>query len=594
MVNKMRASRSGLARRKRYDIGGTISNGRPISSRDISTSSVNGVGNAAISTVLGAATGVLGAAGIGAALGTTLGPLGTITGAGLGAVVGLAKGLFGNKARKQAKAAAQEQERLRQQSIMQDKFNSDIINLRQATSPSTDNGEQYYLANGGLIPNSSNTQVAYGATHNQQNDLLGGTGVPIGNAEVEGGGDYNGRMYPGEVIKNDVMGDMVFSDKLKVGDSNKTFADVAKKLYDKKGKLESRAAMLQDTINQSINDYDSLPLNKLESGTAQRNIEKDAYRLNEVTGRIAELDQLGDSLFQYQEENAEAQGLRNSEEGMFKHGGRIMMANGGRRKMPFGGLSKGLKLSHPEGWGTLAPITPPTGLDQGSTRPIYSPKGFSTSNSNGFLSNTGLISFGLNALNTLSTANAINQEANLPVAQRNRLIAPRYSTEYNISGQLSDIDGQVRSAQTYIDSNVSNAQVRRNAYARLGIESSRLKGSIRGERNRYQNDRYDMNVNAQYQNQAANNEIDYQNASAGIGRQQDIIRARAANNRQFYQSTANLVRDLNDANLERYGINMTNLTLASDADRQRLQSAIDNTYNNRGNSIVRRIFNRRR
>ena len=67
------------------------------------------------------------------------------------------------------------------------------------------------MAKGGLIPNSSNSDVAYGATHEQFNQLTGTTGIPLGNYEVEGGGDNNGNLQAGEVITYDNLGAKIFN-----------------------------------------------------------------------------------------------------------------------------------------------------------------------------------------------------------------------------------------------------------------------------------------------------------------------------------------------------------------------------------------------
>lgn len=229
----------GAARRRSRALGGTATYGNEYTYKDISNEEIGGGDNLRNNT--------LGGLGSGAAIGTMILPgIGTAIGGVLGAIGGLVGGLFGNRKRKEELAKAKETERQQTIAAMNDKIEADYTNLQNRSLNDYSEGTGYYakyggrfpiryrMARGGLIPNSSNSDVAYGATHEQFNQLTGTTGIPLGNYEVEGGGDNNGNLKAGEVITYDNLGANVFSDTLKLPNSKKTYADVAKKLTDQR------------------------------------------------------------------------------------------------------------------------------------------------------------------------------------------------------------------------------------------------------------------------------------------------------------------------------------------------------------------------
>ena len=295
---------------------------------------------------IGAAVGGTAALATGAAAGSWLGPIG----AGIGALIGGIIGLFtGHKKKRQEERRRQEllaeqAEMERQQTLgnMQDKVENDVATIRQSNLGNYSEGTGFYAKLGGMIgrrklntggqvvPNSSNSVVAYGQTHEQYNPATGETGIIYGDSEIEGGGAKNGRMYAGEVVRETPEGGQVFSDTIKVPGTNRTFADYAKKLTDMKGRKEAQVIQLADGVILSLSALDKSKTNKLQTGTNVRNIEKLVYRMNKARGESEAIDAKTEDLFEAQELYATALGLRNDAPVM-RCGGMV------RKKRPFGG-----------------------------------------------------------------------------------------------------------------------------------------------------------------------------------------------------------------------------------------------------------------
>ena len=192
----------------------------------------------------------------------------------------------------------------RQQTLgnMQDKVENDVATIRQSNLGNYSEGTGFYAKLGGMVgrrklntggqvvPNSSNSVVAYGQTHEQYNPATGETGIIYGDSEIEGGGAKNGRMYAGEVVRETPEGGQVFSDTIKVPGTNHTFADYAKKLTDMKGEKEHQVIQLADGITLSLSALDKSKTNKLQTGTNVRNIEKLVYRMNKARGESEAID----------------------------------------------------------------------------------------------------------------------------------------------------------------------------------------------------------------------------------------------------------------------------------------------------------------
>lgn len=524
----------GTPRRKFYWGGtsindpGSVQWGTRVQASDIDESkySADGegiVGGSALSGAgtglgIGAAVGGTAAIATGAAAGSWLGPIG----AGIGALIGGIIGLFtGRKKKRQEERRRQEllaeqAEMERQQTLgnMQDKVENDVATIRQSNLGNYSEGTGFYAKLGGMIgrrklniggqvvPNSSNSVVAYGQTHEQYNPATGETGIIYGDSEIEGGGAKNGRMYAGEVVRETPEGGQVFSDTIKVPGTNRTFADYAKKLTDMKGKKEAQVIQLADGITLSLSALDKSKTNKLQTGTNVRNIEKLVYRMNKARGESEAIDAKTEDLFEAQELYATALGLRNDAPVM-RCGGMV------RKKRPFGGYASPYSLtgvSAPK-LTTLPPIQTTASAGSGSAFKF----GF---NEFGLGMNLAGSLFGIvgNALNTRANRKAIEFESTLHVPKGNKVDAVQYSTDYDISEELQELGTQERRAARYITDNTSNVQTARNSVANLAINAQLARNKLYGAKKDYQRQRYDLNRQERINARNANNQIMYQDA----------------------------------------------------------------------------------
>lgn len=524
----------GIPRRKFYWGGtsindpGSVQWGTRVQASDIDESkySADGegiVGGSALSGAgtglgIGAAVGGTAALATGAAAGSWLGPIG----AGIGALIGGIVGLFtGRKKKRQEERRRQEllaeqAEMERQQTLgnMQDKVENDVATIRQSNLGNYSEGTGFYAKLGGMIgrrklntggqvvPNSSNSVVAYGQTHEQYNPATGETGIIYGDSEIEGGGAKNGRMYAGEVVRETPEGGQVFSDTIKVPGTNRTFADYAKKLTDMKGKKEAQVIQLADGVTLSLSALDKSKTNKLQTGTNVRNIEKLVYRMNKARGESEAIDAKTEDLFEAQELYATALGLRNDAPVM-RCGGMV------RKKRPFGGYTSPYSLtgvSAPE-LTTLPPIQTTASAGGGSAFKF----GF---NEFGLGMNLASSLFGIvgNALNTRANRKAIEFESTLHVPKGNKVDAVQYSTDYDISEELQELGTQERRAARYITDNTSNVQTARNSVANLAINAQLARNKLYGAKKDYQRQRYDLNRQERVNARNANNQIMYQDA----------------------------------------------------------------------------------
>lgn len=516
----------GIPRRKFYWGGtsindpGSVQWGTRVQASDIEESkySADGegiVGGSALSGAgtglgIGAAVGGTAALATGAAAGSWLGPIG----AGIGALIGGIVGLFtGRKKKRQEERRRQEllaeqAEMERQQTLgnMQDKVENDVATIRQSNLGNYSEGTGFYAKLGGMIgrrklniggqviPNSSNSVVAYGQTHEQYNPATGETGIIYGDSEIEGGGAKNGRMYAGEVVRETPEGGQVFSDTIKVPGTNRTFADYAKKLTDMKGKKEAQVIQLADGITSSLSALDKSKTNKLQTGTNVRNIEKLVYRMNKARGESEAIDAKTEDLFKAQELYATALGLRNDVPVM-RCGGMV------RKKRPFGGADGGSAFKF----------------------------GF---NEFGLGMNLASSLFGIvgNALNTRANRKAIEFESTLHVPKGNKVDAVQYSTDYDISEELQELGTQERRAARYITDNTSNIQTARNSVANLAINAQLARNKLYGAKKDYQRQRYDLNRQERVNARNANSQIMYQDAineyNKAVGLNQQLMAVR--------------------------------------------------------------------
>ena len=562
----------GTPRRKFYWGGtsindpGSVQWGTRVQASDIDESkySADGegiVGGSALSGAgtglgIGAAVGGTAALATGAAAGSWLGPIG----AGIGALIGGIVGLFtGRKKKRQEERRRQEllaeqAEMERQQTLgnMQDKVENDVATIRQSNLGNYSEGTGFYAKLGGMIgrrklnaggqvvPNSSNSVVAYGQTHEQYNPATGETGIIYGDSEIEGGGAKNGRMYAGEVVRETSEGGQVFSDTIKVPGTNRTFADYAKKLTDMKGKKEAQVIQLADGVTLSLSALNKSKTNKLQTGTNVRNIEKLVYRMNKARGESEAIDAKTEDLFEAQELYATALGLRNDAPVM-RCGGMI------RKKRPFGGYASPYSLtgvSAPK-LTTLPPIQTTASAGGGSAFKF----GF---NEFGLGMNLASSLFGIvgNALNTRANRKAIEFESTLHVPKGNKVDAVQYSTDYDISEELQELGTQERRAARYITDNTSNVQTARNSVANLAINAQLARNKLYGAKKDYQRQRYDLNRQERVNARNANSQIMYQDAineyNKAVGLNQQLMAVRTQGLQGMLQGVEGLAGAVNN------------------------------------------------
>ena len=562
----------GTPRRKFYWGGtsindpGSVQWGTRVQASDIDESkySADGegiVGGSALSGAgtglgIGAAVGGTAALATGAAAGSWLGPIG----AGIGALIGGIVGLFtGRKKKRQEERRRQEllaeqAEMERQQTLgnMQDKVENDVATIRQSNLGNYSEGTGFYAKLGGMIgrrklntggqvvPNSFNSVVAYGQTHEQYNPATGETGIIYGDSEIEGGGAKNGRMYAGEVVRETPEGGQVFSDTIKVPGTNRTFADYAKKLTDMKGKKEAQVIQLADGVTLSLSTLDKSKTNKLQTGTNVRNIEKLVYRMNKARGESEAIDAKTEDLFEAQELYATALGLRNDAPVM-RCGGMV------RKKRPFGGYTSPYSLtgvSAPK-LTTLPPIQTTASAGGGSPFKF----GF---NEFGLGMNLASSLFGIvgNALNTRANRKAIEFESTLHVPKGNKVDAVQYSTDYDISEELQELGTQERRAARYITDNTSNVQTARNSVANLAINAQLARNKLYGAKKDYQRQRYDLNRQERVNARNANSQIMYQDAineyNKAVGLNQQLMAVRTQGLQGMLQGVEGLAGAVNN------------------------------------------------
>jgi hypothetical protein len=562
----------GTPRRKFYWGGtsindpGSIQWGTRVQASDIDESkySADGegiVGGSALSGAgtglgIGAAVGGTAALAIGAAAGSWLGPIG----AGIGALIGGIVGLFtGRKKKRQEERRRQEllaeqAEMERQQTLgnMQDKVENDVATIRQSNLGNYSEGTGFYAKLGGMVgrrklntggqvvPNSSNSVVAYGQTHEQYNPATGETGIIYGDSEIEGGGAKNGRMYAGEVVRETSKGGQVFSDTIKVPGTNRTFADYAKKLTDMKGEKEAQVIQIADGITLSLSALDKSKTNKLQTGTNIRNIEKLVYKMNKARGESEAIDAKTADLFEAQELYATALGLRDDAP-IMRCGGMI------RKKRPFGGYASPYSLtgvSAPK-LTTLPPIQTTASAGGGSAFKF----GF---NEFGLGMNLASSLFGIvgNALNTRANRKAIEFESTLHVPKGNKVDAVQYSTDYDISEELQELGTQERRAARYITDNTSNVQTARNSVANLAINAQLARNKLYGAKKDYQRQRYDLNRQERVNARNVNSQIMYQDAineyNKAVGLNQQLMAVRTQGLQGMLQGVEGLAGAVNN------------------------------------------------
>jgi len=456
---------------------------------------------------IGAGIGTMTGAAAGTALGAWGGPIGMAAGALLGTLIGI---FTGRKKRNEEEAnrrelLAEQQEDNRQNTIsnMENRYENDVAKIRTATQPTTFSGQSFYSKYGGMIkprmkynnggtilPNSSDTAVAYGRTHEQVDPMTGETGITYGNAEVEGGGLVGNKELPGEVIQQTPNGDRIYSDSLYVPGTRATYAQIAKALTDKKGAIEQEISTLQEILDTSLDAFNKAKLAKAKVGTATRNIEKLAAKLNIKTGELAQVDAQLNDVFVSQEQMATVLGLRDTAPVTAR----------------FGGYRPKYKFGIPE-VGLLA---------------------------NTFSSIGNIIATGLSSKSNLAQLDFLSK---LPVPKTNKVEAEYHNIDASPYDEASrKMASETRRFNKWIEDNVSNPQVLRNQKRKNLINYYEGLSDINAKKSAYLTSVYDANRNARIVARNTNNQGKYQDALNEYNHKMSISNARMSVNNQTTQN----------------------------------------------------------
>ena len=513
--------------RRKYPYGGTYTNQSPYSGyigwgtevkpEDISYTDYNAQGEGIIGKEVATYTtsGLSIGASIGGLLGSVIPGIGNILGALIGAGIGAAGGAgigagVGSKNKKEEEnrrreLIAEQRENNRQNTInnMNNRYENDVAKIRTAIQPTTFSGQSFYMKHGGMmkprmkynnggtiLPNSSDTAVAYGRTHEQVDPMTGETGITYGNAEVEGGGLVGGKELPGEVIQQTPNGDRIYSDSLYVPGTRATYAQIAKALTDKKGAIEQEISTLQKTLDTSLDAFNKAKLAKAKTGTATRNIEKLAAKLNIKTGELAQVDAQLNEVFGSQEQMATALGLRDIAPVTARFGGY-------RPKYKFGIPELGL------GMNTLS-----------------------------FIGN--MIGTGLSAKSNLAQLDFLSK---LSVPKTNKVEAEYHTVDTSPYDEASrKMAAETKRFNKWVEDNVSNPQVLRNQKRKNLINYYEGLSDINAKKSAYLTSIYDANRNARIVARNTNNQGKYQDALNEYNQKMSIANSRISINNQTTQN----------------------------------------------------------
>lgn len=466
---------------------------------------------------LGAGIGATAGLAAGTALGAWGGPIGLAAGAILGLGIGAITGAIKKKKTEQERREqlAEADEAARQATIlnMENRIENDVARIRTFNPNSTFENNSYYGKFGGMvghrrkmefgghiIPNSGDTAVAYGRTHEQVNPMTGQTGITYGDAEVEGGGFVNGKNYPGEVIRKTSVGDQIYSDSLYVPGTRVTYAELAKKLTDKKGLLEKDVENSRASLDSNLDKFEKVRTNKSKTGTIIRNLEKDATLLNRKVGKLAAVESELNDLFVSQEELATGLGLRNTEPVISRFGGV-------RRKHGSGGFG-------------------------------YNEVGLITN------LGTSLFDFIGNEITAKRNKEQLNFMRNLKTPTMSKVDAEYYTTDYDINDQIALATSQYRRNRKFIEDNSSNVQVARNAIRKTDIDFINQISSLKSQQKKYQTERFDLNRNARVQARNMNRQISYNNLLAQYNKDMSYYQALIGINNQAQQNRSTIFNNI--------------------------------------------------
>ena len=417
----------------------------------------------------------------GAAIGTMVFPgIGTAAGAIVGGVIGLAKGLLGSSAK--AKQRAMLKEANRQQTIqnMDNRVATDSQESYKITS-----SPSFYLKGGkmnvrfhsmggsvpGANPLSHDTEMIVGPRHE-------GGGVQYGpNDEVEGG----------ETTMKQGDGTMVFSDRLKVPNSNLTYADASKPLMERKGELEGKFAMVEKDIEKERDYLKNAKHPVLDSNSAKRRAQIGGMKSEKILMEIESLNAQLEVLFNMQEQ-ANGNAEQNPE-------GEVLHAGGGFIGKMFKCIGN-LKLGKIFEGGTDSQLGLQAGADM---------------------------------LDTLSQSITSYQMSKLPTPNRAMVKPIRFNSYVDNSGDIASIDASAKATGKFIGDNVRNSQVRRASMISLTNKINAAKSQSFMNKFRMETDIENKNAQLVFDSVLRNNESSFANSTdkfnstiAGLNRQSQI------------------------------------------------------------------------
>lgn len=373
----------------------------------------------------------------------------------IGAGISMATGAITNM------KAAKEAERAKQEALKQaynNKFTADAQYMEDY-NVNGDMGVEYYAkggqlspssikgnldtTGGDLIPLNSNTQVASGNTHGEKT-IDGQYGITLNNGQED-----IAEIEDKEVIVDDQM---VFSERLKYN-KGVSYADKAKQIANKAGKLESRLSKTTDKRERN-------GIERQLAGTNMANralfADQEATQIKEGKGELAKMD--GNKL-----------------------------AYGGTPKLPFSpylteeadkleGISQDIYRNHENPTKTVGNIIPKPSTF--SSTPSASLPSATQLNPTGRFNNVPIDdtkdpSFFEDLAPSLidNVGNALLTATTPKLPRPIGKVAPRMETRLNVNPQLASITNTDNNIADTINSNTNNSVI-----ARSGVAASRLRG----------------------------------------------------------------------------------------------------------------------
>ena len=341
--------------------------------------------------------------------------------------------------------------------------------------------------NAGVTREASDMSIAYGARHEEYNPQQGGSGVPYGDIEVEGGGAKGNQA--GEVIKHEGQQDFIFSDRIPFDNKN-TFAQVAQAITKSKANLENLIRLASKEVNDEkakINFAKNIP----EKSTIERNISKKMFKVNQIKSEIAKINDEIEQLKQAQLEKGTAMGLYDE---------------------------KGQPVS-----------------EDVNEAQEFSVGGFL--NSTGFTAGMGIAQTGLNLASNIISANRMKK---LKTPSYTPVVAGQ-TGRVNMSADRNNVAQGMSSMSDSIDSSISNPQVALAYKNKIKSEGISQLSKINQDEARTNVGIEDTNISRNLQVDAMNNEGQMQAASmklqkdmTDINNNQNIIRGLSSDINQIY------------------------------------------------------------